>query len=702
MKGICLQPHRRRGNVIVLVALMGTVILGMAAFAVDLGSVVAAKREIQTSADTTAMSMASFIANQSGYESRMTICNDAVAYATGFLPTNLVLNNTPVPQLPEGIQTGKVIWDFDTGMYTDFIPNTSCNGSPYFNGVRVRTNLPVGLPSIFGTVLGSNSYNVSAEAIAMLPPRDYAIAYDKSGSMNEDSTLGHLHFMVDLRHNGDLTAQLNLKKVWHALSLCRPFVTHPPTPEGIFNPNYHPDAPTASGSKFGTFMNLASISNNGYGTSDFDMANGNGSYRPANDPGLVYLPASTWDDATLIKLGALNSTTLQPTGLWKQRDGVTQLTKDQILAVANRGSPPPNPLNNWSRRVGVALGLYHWTPVPGSDKTIGDFGSGSSWGELSMPTYASGESKKEVPYSSDYTFKWSQWFSYQGSSSSNYVGGAYDDFCNYFGSKTLVNYILTDLSGVSATPQLYAVPGQPDRAVKDAIEGFFTELRAINNNDYVSLTMFSILSGSHYWAEHAMDLRSKIYYQEGANEIMDKLNMYQPEAYTATGNAIQNSREYLLNNTHSLDETNGENPRSNAEKIIVLLTDGNANCLASGDCSDSYVSSAFTYAVQQADIAKQNKITIHSFTIGARGNWDLDCTQDSDSARLHTYYSGVSDGHGAGCGVGQAVAYITGGTATRIVGNFATIRSQILTVLTAEVAPLRGVPQLISISPVSR
>src|SRR5262245_48631532 len=88
-----LSSHRRSGNVIVLVAIMLTVLLGMVGYAVDGGMILTQKREVQATADAAAMAAAccfyqnyqSLNVNTQGtYRNQARTAAENVAAANGF------------------------------------------------------------------------------------------------------------------------------------------------------------------------------------------------------------------------------------------------------------------------------------------------------------------------------------------------------------------------------------------------------------------------------------------------------------------------------------------------------------------------------------------------------------------------------------------------------------------------------------------
>ena len=132
--------HRRNGNVVVLVALLFPIILGMAAFAVDLGRIGLARSELQAAADAAALAAAEELPNGS----------NAVNVAQQIGGFN-VANSSNI------VATGDVefgTWEANTETFS----STSAADA---NAVRVTARLSKAtgnaLPLVFGAMMGTAS-----------------------------------------------------------------------------------------------------------------------------------------------------------------------------------------------------------------------------------------------------------------------------------------------------------------------------------------------------------------------------------------------------------------------------------------------------------------------------------------------------------------------------------------------------------------
>lgn len=161
-----LQRHRRKGVVIVYAALMMVVVFGFAAFAIDIGHMALSHDQLQTAADAAALAGAM----------RMKDGPTTVRSAARDIASRNFLGKSPVSLPDSDIQLGV----YDLGTHTFTVNETAANA------VKVTTRI-TDSPLFFAPVMGNNTFNSSAEAIAIINPRDIAFVIDLSGSMNDDT-----------------------------------------------------------------------------------------------------------------------------------------------------------------------------------------------------------------------------------------------------------------------------------------------------------------------------------------------------------------------------------------------------------------------------------------------------------------------------------------------------------------------------------
>jgi hypothetical protein len=148
--------------------------LGMIAFALDTGVIVLTKTQLQVAADSAALAAGAALGRPD--ESPYAIANSfAERHRAG--GANVVLSDSDV-------QLG--VWD--TTQNPKFTPQASAN-DPY-NAVRVtarRDNSTGANNLFFGRVFGADKMNVQASAVALANPRDICFVVDLSGSMSDDT-----------------------------------------------------------------------------------------------------------------------------------------------------------------------------------------------------------------------------------------------------------------------------------------------------------------------------------------------------------------------------------------------------------------------------------------------------------------------------------------------------------------------------------
>ncbi|MCU0959608.1 MAG: VWA domain-containing protein [Pirellulaceae bacterium] len=129
-----------------------------------------------------------------------------------------------------------------------------------------------------------------------------------------------------------------------------------------------------------------------------------------------------------------------------------------------------------------------------------------------------------------------------------------------FGYANLVAYWLASRNGYSETPVLWKVSAQPVTALKDATDMFMDYILEVDTNDRVGLVIYNASNGNAKLETPLttnLPLVPQIVRQRQAGHYHD---------YTNIGAGMQSAREHLI-----------ANGRTNAFKMIVLMTDGVAN-----------------------------------------------------------------------------------------------------------------------------
>jgi uncharacterized protein YegL len=167
-----MARRKRRGVVVVLAAVMLVIMLGMIAFAVDLGVITVARTELQTAADAAALAGVAKLPQ-------------GVSTAIGEARYYVQRNSHTSPEINATVGQ----WD---AVSRSFIP-----GLAPFDAVQVQV-LSSNRPLFFGRVMGGNTYAAGASATAIVRPRDIMLVLDFSGSMNEHHKVDQLKEAVAL------------------------------------------------------------------------------------------------------------------------------------------------------------------------------------------------------------------------------------------------------------------------------------------------------------------------------------------------------------------------------------------------------------------------------------------------------------------------------------------------------------------------
>lgn len=204
---------RRRGAIIVLAAVMMVVILAFLAFTVDIGFIELTRTQLQMAADSGALAGAMELTSDDDQAKVRANARQAVQDLTKLHVNGDQSAVTVNPT--RDITFGKTTWNSSTQSYeTQW-------GDAYtpHNLIKVRTQRITGatdsgdspLPLFFAPILGQNTAEISAEAIATFQPRDIMVVLDFSASMNDDSSLGAIAKL------GRSAVESNLNTMWGEL-----------------------------------------------------------------------------------------------------------------------------------------------------------------------------------------------------------------------------------------------------------------------------------------------------------------------------------------------------------------------------------------------------------------------------------------------------------------------------------------------------
>ncbi len=195
-----------------------------------------------------------------------------------------------------------------------------------------------------------------------------------------------------------------------------------------------------------------------------------------------------------------------------------------------------------------------------------------------------------------------------------YKGGSWDDYINYvmkdrtikdagyqkkYGYLTWVNYLLASNYSYSQNPDLWKTSQQPLTAVKNAVDVLVSYLQENSPDDQLGLTIYTSSDGTAL-VEHNLT--------KNFSKIAETTRQRQAGHYTAYTNIYDGLR------SGRLALQNGARPT--AQKLIVLMTDGQANLPYSAAIGKYY-------ALQEAQNCKQARIPVITISLGAEADSNL-------------------------------------------------------------------------------
>lgn len=439
-KKIMRRDTRRRGMIVVYVAVFMTVAFGMAALAVDIGTLYAAQAELQRAADAAALAAATAIVESGTDDPSALVKETAQEYAS----LNTVQRHAVQLDTDADVELGKAAYDAATGRYT--FQSTSGSNA---DSVRVTLRRTEGSASgpiqlMFAKLLGHDHRGLQARAAAVMIPRDISVIIDLSGSMCNDSRL-----MFYDRTDGGFA---NTRDVWAALNGPEP--DRPYVVESETTSEYASD----TGPTFGLMTTWGSVLNPA-------------SYNPASDTGLYYIKKSaTTTDSNL----AANLSVR----------GYSSSERSIILS----GSSDSASTAHWKNRVCVLLGLCDWK----SGKSGGKYPSGGDGDSLIEDS----EMTNWVAYPSWRVGGWT-WQDYAAwVVNDNAYKTDQTEFRYRYGLKTFTDYLMASYPQYSKNNNLWGTPEQPLRATKDAVQTMIDVISADDNLDHMSLEIFAT-TGRH-------------------------------------------------------------------------------------------------------------------------------------------------------------------------------------------------------------
>ncbi len=193
---------------------------------------------------------------------------------------------------------------------------------------------------------------------------------------------------------------------------------------------------------------------------------------------------------------------------------------------------------------------------------------------------------------------WWDYINYGKSNSNNRNAG----FEYMFGHASLISYWLERRPAYSQTPDLWKVSAQPVTAVKDSVDVFMDYIRAVDTNDRMALVVYDGPDGEAL-LETPLTVDLSL-----VSTLASERQAGHYHSYTNIGAGMAAARQEL--------EQNG---RTGAFKMIVLMTDGNANWYNGG----YNTSAAYNHVLTEAYASQALNFPIVTISLGAGADINL-------------------------------------------------------------------------------
>lgn len=586
----------------VTVVLLSVVLIGFVALSVDLGMLYNAKQELKRATIAAALAGATSLSQSGG-------AMEAAVAAAMLCAENNEVTKDGLTLLESDIVFGT--WDAETEVFT---PNEADVEAVHVVGRRVDGSSADGAVDLFfASIFGINSADITAEATAVMRPRDMAIVADLSNSHNNDSELRSLR-----------NTQINLHAVW----------------DGLFERGEWPGWSTtdedairqSAGWGWGFFKRPG----RGWGTKlDPDST----LYSPISDNGLVemrYTALRTqredWDPAASTDFAEMQLM-LQAQGY--SGDFETPGTEIWAILGDHLGSGPPGframRFDNWANRVAIATGFAEWNSgIPGGrgegngepqgsgNRVLGDDDDEMVWNNTIIGA-------RTPDQMADIWREYTQDYMYRGNTTMVDGSEGGDPLFQFrIGIKTFLNFMLDRRPLASQTSEFaHSDAPQPMQAVREAVWAL-ADTMTVEMNDLVSLEIYGTTARNEVPLTNDHDSVPRRLWDPATRDGMQAGHY---DGYTNVGGGIRLGRLSLT----------GGNARPNATKVIILLTDGRPTAWdeleppgpdgvpVEPDPDDpntalptqpGRLEIARQYAIQQAEWARNEGIRIFAVSVG--------------------------------------------------------------------------------------
>lgn len=535
----------RRGAVLLLTAFLSVFLIGMVAFAVDIGWIALVKNQLQVAVDAAAHAGASELGN--GQSTALTkALAIAAANNAGAATDSVILKTTDV-------KFGN--WNTVTKSFQE--------GVQPANAVKVSHTKV--LPLFFARVFGQDTANVYAEGIACVGPRDIAFAIDLSGSMNNDT------------------------EIWSTAAINGAFSGYPTIGTDImqdvfndFNFGTYPGASKHVGAAPGQGTGLSPV---GYMTTQLDdnaylaLAKGISGVNVGTGSGIAFLQRPTGESPTLsstYKIASGDNDTTRKTKAYKfiMDYQLKQLMPNAIPAINSSNTAS---VNFWTDYLDYVIKAKNSQPVNQDSYQLGSAANPytDAWPTLTSTSYSGFYNK--LGYQTYIQFLMDYGRNKQAGGRLTPLAAAASD-CPWH---------LDNDAGSPGYGLMFPPREQPTHAGRLAIMAAIKEVQAQNvgvdgkMNDHISIVTFDTAAGVA--VKYPLQALTMDY--EACRQSCRDLQAVADDSYsTATENG-------LIAAMNHLDPALNTNARTYANKIVILLTDGIPNVKqSSASALTSYVS----------------------------------------------------------------------------------------------------------------
>lgn len=271
----------------------------------------------------------------------------------------------------------------------------------------------------------------------------------------------------------------------------------------------------------------------------------------------------------------------------------------------------------YKRRVRVALGLDRWKSGKSGGQAGGNGDNVIDSNEVvSMVAYPN-QTVNADSYSKKVGGNWDGYIDYVINSSSSMC--VYDPASDMygdpglqyqFGLKTWVDYLQEKQLGDSVSPGMAGVPTQPMGAVADSVKEGISFIEELAGDDQVGMASYGTYGYGPMDKPNNMSWLISDF--EAVRAKVDKLQAGMWTSYTNISQGIDKGVGVLFDSA---------NARPNAAKVLLLLTDGNANQTRNPVNYDEF--QAREDAKAAAQDARNRGVRIYTVSVGASADKDL-------------------------------------------------------------------------------